>query len=1357
MKKLLRVSLVSIIIMLQLAAGVIFTVKKAYADPVIDQSAGSWSDTFLDSNSNSVQDGISSSTGVEAVYGDLKLKNIPWYDFNWNYRSSITITNASSGSLANYQELLTIDTAALVGAGKMLANGNDIRFTNFTSSAVYDYWIESGINTAATKIWVKVPSLPIGDTILQMYYGNIGAAAASSFTNTMENPPVTWWSKTYNSGFNDKANGIAVDSGKDVIVAGYKTNADATTDIFVTKYDTNGNVAAGWPKTYDGGIAADDVATGVAVDSSDNIIVAGRSSNGTNSDFIVIKYNPDGTPFWSGLEGNGGIAKIYDGGDIDSANGVAVDSGDNSIIVTGDTTVPATFNTNFLTIKYNSSGTLVWSKTYDNSSVTDSWDKPNAVTTDSGNNIIVAGYSQNNDITYENDFYTIKYNSAGTVVWEKRYANGFYNEANGVAVDSLGNAISAGRTNDGANDDFRIIKYSAADGTEIWNKTYGTGAGVNDIANGVAVDRNNSIIIAGQIGGDSGWNYGILKYDSAGNEIWNQYYDSGNTPDSAQGIAIDNGNDILVTGYAQNTDSDFYTIKYSEHKYADAVPAYSIGAELDKTNSGTITSVDIIPTAIYGWTEFNWTDSIPVGTDIIYTLEAWNGSSWVTPTLTDASANANGSFTSSPVDLSGLDFNIYTKIKLTADFSSTVVAETPLLSQWSVLWNAASPAKAITAFSFTNPAAIGVIDEGAKTIAATVPFGTDVGALVAAFTTTGSSVAVGTTPQASGVTPNNFTAPVIYTVTAEDLTIQTYAVTVTVAANSAKNITSFNFTSPAAIGTVDNTAHTVALIVPYGTGVTALMPTIAVSTNATISPLAGVAQNFTAPVAYTVTAEDLTAQTYIVTVTVAAADLPLAPSGLSATTASSSSINLSWTDNSSNETGFKIYRNGSLIATTSANVIFYSSTGLSSGTSYSYYVTAANADGDSSASNTATAATSSSGGGGGGGGGGYTPASSVTNMSISINSGAASTNNSAVTLTIGAANAAKMAISNNADFSGGAWETFAVSKAWNLTSGDGVKTVYIKFMDASGYSSAAISDTINFSASASTYPDGTIVKSSVAPEVYVIKNGQKEWTKTAEEFTAGGYKWENLKIISSEELAAIPNYGASVSNPSPISGNGFADGTLIKTSDSFRVYVIISQKKKWISTPEVFETMGYKWGSVGIVSKADLDKIPDYEDNLIRTIGDYKVYLVVNGIKRHIPNPEIFLNYGFSWDDIKDVSASTVAQYKQAYLVRVSKQGTIYYLSPQGVKKWIRTPEIFASYNDKWEDIQVISKKERDSYPESNLIRLSGDSKIYLIENNIKRWIPTTAIFNAHHYDYDLVLTVNKFEFDYYRTGSNVK
>ncbi len=87
-----------------------------------------------------------------------------------------------------------------------------------------------------------------------------------------------------------------------------------------------------------------------------------------------------------------------------------------------------------------------------------------------------------------------------------------------------------------------------------------------------------------------------------------------------------------------------------------------------------------------------------------------------------------------------------------------------------------------------------------------------------------------------------------------------------------------------------------------------------------------------------------------------------APSNLTAQSVSSSQINLSWADNSGNETGFKIerYTNGgsfAQIASVGPNVTQYSNTGLTRGTRYWYRVRAFNASADSLYSNTANART----------------------------------------------------------------------------------------------------------------------------------------------------------------------------------------------------------------------------------------------------------------------------------------------------------------------------------------------------------------------------------------------------------------
>ncbi|MDG6243564.1 MAG: S8 family serine peptidase, partial [Methanolobus sp.] len=87
-----------------------------------------------------------------------------------------------------------------------------------------------------------------------------------------------------------------------------------------------------------------------------------------------------------------------------------------------------------------------------------------------------------------------------------------------------------------------------------------------------------------------------------------------------------------------------------------------------------------------------------------------------------------------------------------------------------------------------------------------------------------------------------------------------------VTSSSSKSITAFSFTDPAVAGDIKEAARTVNVEVPYGTDVTSLTPTI-VHTGASIIPENGVAQNFTNPVTYTVTAEDGTTQSYTVTVT----------------------------------------------------------------------------------------------------------------------------------------------------------------------------------------------------------------------------------------------------------------------------------------------------------------------------------------------------------------------------------------------------------------------------------------------------------------------------------------------------------
>ncbi|MFW5863067.1 MAG: DUF5018 domain-containing protein, partial [Spirochaetota bacterium] len=169
--------------------------------------------------------------------------------------------------------------------------------------------------------------------------------------------------------------------------------------------------------------------------------------------------------------------------------------------------------------------------------------------------------------------------------------------------------------------------------------------------------------------------------------------------------------------------------------------------------------------------------------------------------------------------------------------------------------------KSITAFTFSNPSATGIIDQDNHTIEVTVPYGTVVNNLIPTISYSGESI-----DPVSDVA-QNFDTPVVYTVTAEDGSTRDYTVSVDVALSSSKEITSFSFDNPSVVGAINNNDYTIKIHVPYNTDVSNLVPSINHTGN-TISPESGVAQDFTSQVNYTVTSEDASSQVYTVNIEV---------------------------------------------------------------------------------------------------------------------------------------------------------------------------------------------------------------------------------------------------------------------------------------------------------------------------------------------------------------------------------------------------------------------------------------------------------------------------------------------------------
>jgi hypothetical protein len=184
------------------------------------------------------------------------------------------------------------------------------------------------------------------------------------------------------------------------------------------------------------------------------------------------------------------------------------------------------------------------------------------------------------------------------------------------------------------------------------------------------------------------------------------------------------------------------------------------------------------------------------------------------------------------------------------------------------------------------------------------------------------------------------------------------------------------------------------------------------------------------------------------------------PESITASAASSSRIDLAWSA-SATAAAYKIYRNDIYIASTGQ--LYFYDTGLSASTAYSYKLVAVNSFGgysnqSDSFSATTNAASAQPAGGGGGGGGGAPLGPPVPY--VSIEKGAQFTSSAQVQLDFLADTAQRMTISNTGDFSGSAWETFALTRMWILPSGPGIKVVYFKVKYADGSESAVVSDSI---------------------------------------------------------------------------------------------------------------------------------------------------------------------------------------------------------------------------------------------------------------------------------------------------------
>lgn len=207
------------------------------------------------------------------------------------------------------------------------------------------------------------------------------------------------------------------------------------------------------------------------------------------------------------------------------------------------------------------------------------------------------------------------------------------------------------------------------------------------------------------------------------------------------------------------------------------------------------------------------------------------------------------------------------------DFSNgavnyTVTAENAIDQQeWSVIVLDESVLQNdILTFEAPNQIGPSVINAVNHTVSAVVMYGTPISGIAPQISVSpGASI---NPPAGTGVNFEN--GPVSYTVTSQIGTSQVWIATITVEIllNNETNILTFVLPNQVGTSVINNVDHTIAAVVPNGTSLTALTPTITLSAGAAVNPASGTAVNFAnGSVSYTVTAENGTdTQQWTVTV-----------------------------------------------------------------------------------------------------------------------------------------------------------------------------------------------------------------------------------------------------------------------------------------------------------------------------------------------------------------------------------------------------------------------------------------------------------------------------------------------------------
>jgi hypothetical protein len=303
--------------------------------------------------------------------------------------------------------------------------------------------------------------------------------------------------------------GIAVDNEGSAYITG-STEGElggqeqyGKTDAWVAKYSSSGALV--WTKQL--GTPVRDQSDGITVDKSGNFYLTGYTNGnlggnggGGREEVWLHKYSRTGQLQWKQQLGAGGGDFSYD---------ITVDSSGN-VYIAGKVygrlgAIRYGANDAWLG-KYNSSGKLQWLRQLG----TQDCDTSRSITTDSGGNVYLTGYTAGtfDDQLYGGyDVWVAKYSPTGKRLWERQLGTTLDDFAYGITIDSKGDLYLTGSTlgklgsQQYGDSDAWIAKYEP-NGTLRWIRQLGTSE--SDISFGIATDSNDNLYLTGTTRGKLG-------------------------------------------------------------------------------------------------------------------------------------------------------------------------------------------------------------------------------------------------------------------------------------------------------------------------------------------------------------------------------------------------------------------------------------------------------------------------------------------------------------------------------------------------------------------------------------------------------------------------------------------------------------------------------------------------------------------------------------------------------------------------------------------------------------------------------------------------------------------------------------